>query len=214
MTPPSALATAAAVRAGDTTALAETDAAIARIEAANPDLNAVVVKDYDRARDAAPRARRADRGGVRRAAARRADDDQGKLQRRRPADDVRRRAVPRFRRRGGCGGREAAEGRGRDRARQDQTCRRGSPISSRTTRSTAHPQCVRSGARGGWIVGRARRSRWRAAWCRWSSAPTSAARSAYPRHSTASGGTSRPMACCRPTGISFPAPTSPSRSCR
>ncbi len=53
MTPPSALATAAAVRAGDTTALAETGAAIARIEAANGDLNAVVVKDYDRARDAA-----------------------------------------------------------------------------------------------------------------------------------------------------------------
>jgi len=53
MTPPSALATAAAVRAGDTTALAETEAAIARIEAANGDLNAVVVKAYDRARDAA-----------------------------------------------------------------------------------------------------------------------------------------------------------------
>jgi amidase len=53
MTYPNALATAAAVRAGSTTALAETDAAIARIEATNPALNAVVVTDFDRAREAA-----------------------------------------------------------------------------------------------------------------------------------------------------------------
>ncbi|MBB4155253.1 amidase [Sphingomonas jinjuensis] len=53
MTYPTALATAAAVRTGATTALAETDAAIARIEAANPAVNAIVVTDFDRARDAA-----------------------------------------------------------------------------------------------------------------------------------------------------------------
>ncbi|MDB5695197.1 MAG: amidase [Sphingomonas bacterium] len=46
----SALATAAAIRAGETTALAETDAAIARIEARNSAINAVVVRDFDRAR--------------------------------------------------------------------------------------------------------------------------------------------------------------------
>ena len=48
-----ALATAAAVRAGETSALAETDAAIARIEARDGALNAVVVRDFDRARAAA-----------------------------------------------------------------------------------------------------------------------------------------------------------------
>jgi amidase len=48
-----ALATAAAVRSGATTATAETDAAIARIEARDGALNAVVVRDFDRARGAA-----------------------------------------------------------------------------------------------------------------------------------------------------------------
>jgi len=48
-----ALATAAAIRAGETTALAETDAAIARIEAGDGAINAVVVRDFDRARDQA-----------------------------------------------------------------------------------------------------------------------------------------------------------------
>lgn len=48
-----ALETAAAVRRGDTTALLETEAAIARIEARDGPLNAVVVRDFDRARHAA-----------------------------------------------------------------------------------------------------------------------------------------------------------------
>lgn len=48
-----ALATAAAVRAGETTALDETEAAIARIEERDGALNAVVVRDFDRARIAA-----------------------------------------------------------------------------------------------------------------------------------------------------------------
>lgn len=45
----SALATAAAIRAGETTARAECEAAIARIEALDPPLNAVVVRDFHRA---------------------------------------------------------------------------------------------------------------------------------------------------------------------
>jgi len=49
----SALATAAAIRSGQTTALAECEAAIARIEAGDGDINAVVVRDFDRARDQA-----------------------------------------------------------------------------------------------------------------------------------------------------------------
>lgn len=53
MTERSALATAAAIRAGTTTARAETEAAIARIEAGDGAVNAVVVRDFDRARAAA-----------------------------------------------------------------------------------------------------------------------------------------------------------------
>ena len=49
----SALQTAAAIRSGETTALAECDAAIARIEAGDGEINAVVVRDFDRARNAA-----------------------------------------------------------------------------------------------------------------------------------------------------------------
>ncbi len=49
----SAIATAAAIRAGETTALAECEAAIARIESGDGEINAVVVRDFDRARAAA-----------------------------------------------------------------------------------------------------------------------------------------------------------------
>ncbi|WCM27894.1 amidase family protein [Sphingomonas sp. QA11] len=50
MTEKSALETAAAIRAGETTALLECEAAIARIEARDGPINAVVVRDFDRAR--------------------------------------------------------------------------------------------------------------------------------------------------------------------
>ncbi len=49
----SALETAAAIRCGETTALQECEAAIARIEARDGTLNAVVVRDFDRAREQA-----------------------------------------------------------------------------------------------------------------------------------------------------------------
>ncbi len=49
MTERSALATAAAIRSGETSALAECEAAIARIEAGDVAINAVVVRDFDRA---------------------------------------------------------------------------------------------------------------------------------------------------------------------
>ena len=48
-----ALQTAAAIRAGTLTALAATEAAIARVEAGDGAINAVVVRDLDRAREAA-----------------------------------------------------------------------------------------------------------------------------------------------------------------
>jgi len=49
----SALETVAAIRRGETTALQECEAAIARIEARDGTLNAVVVRDFDRAREQA-----------------------------------------------------------------------------------------------------------------------------------------------------------------
>jgi amidase len=50
---PGALETAAAVRTGELSPLEAVDAAIARIEALDGPINAVVVRDFDRARDAA-----------------------------------------------------------------------------------------------------------------------------------------------------------------
>jgi len=50
MTERSAIQTAAAVRSGETSALLETEAAIARIAARDGPINAVVVRDFDRAR--------------------------------------------------------------------------------------------------------------------------------------------------------------------
>ena len=78
MTERTALQTAAAIRSGATTALAETEAAIARIEERDAPLNAVVVRDFDRARQAAADLDARIAEGLR-PAARRADDDQGKL---------------------------------------------------------------------------------------------------------------------------------------
>lgn len=63
MTERTALATAAAVRSGETTALLETEAAIARIEARDGALNAVVVRDFDRARHRAAELDRAIKDG-------------------------------------------------------------------------------------------------------------------------------------------------------
>ncbi|GAA0730468.1 amidase family protein [Sphingomonas japonica] len=53
MEPSTAFEIAAAIRAGNTTARAETDAAISRIETRDAAINAVVVRDFDRARSAA-----------------------------------------------------------------------------------------------------------------------------------------------------------------
>ncbi|MEO5938048.1 MAG: amidase family protein, partial [Sphingomonas sp.] len=58
MTERSAIETAAAIRSGETNALLECEAAIARIEARDGPINAVVVRDFDRARH---QAREADR---------------------------------------------------------------------------------------------------------------------------------------------------------
>ena len=63
------------------------DGAISRIEALDPKINAVVVRDFDRARTAADAADAAlGRASAARCSA--ADDGQGAIQRRRPADDL------------------------------------------------------------------------------------------------------------------------------
>src|SRR3954452_17763477 len=66
MTERSALETAPAITGGGTGAGAETEAAIARIEARDGAINAVVVRDFDRARAAADQADSAFAGGERR----------------------------------------------------------------------------------------------------------------------------------------------------
>jgi amidase len=66
MTERSAIETAAAIARGETGARAETDAAIARIEARDGAINAVVVRDFDRARAAADAADAAVARGERR----------------------------------------------------------------------------------------------------------------------------------------------------
>ena len=66
MTERSAIETAAAIARGETSARAEVEAAIARIEARDGAINAVVVRDFDRARAAADQADAAFAGGERR----------------------------------------------------------------------------------------------------------------------------------------------------
>src|SRR3982750_950817 len=66
MTERSAIETAAAIASGETDARAECEAAIARIEALDGAINAVVVRDFDRARLAADQADAAVARGERR----------------------------------------------------------------------------------------------------------------------------------------------------
>src|SRR4051794_3185223 len=66
MTERSAIETAAAIASGETGARAETEAAIARIEARDGAINAVVVRDFERARAAADEADAAVARGERR----------------------------------------------------------------------------------------------------------------------------------------------------
>ena len=89
------------------------DAYLDHVQQFNPQVNDIVVLDADRARE---RARRADaalaRGEAWGAAARRTDDVQGAVRRRRTADDVRLPTVEEQHRCRGRGGDPASEGRG------------------------------------------------------------------------------------------------------
>ena len=84
----SAAQLADALRAKRLSSLELTDRLIARIERLDTRLNAVIARDFDRARDAAKAADAALSRGDSRAAAGHADDGEGVVQRRRPADHL------------------------------------------------------------------------------------------------------------------------------
>ena len=148
---------------GETTALAECDAAIARIEARDGALNAVVVRDFDRARAAARGARRSGCAAGDRAAARRADDGEGKLRRRRPADDLGLRGSTRLRRRRPTRSRSQRLKAAGAVILGKTNVPPASPTCNRTTRSMAARNNPRSTRRASPAARRAaRRRRWRA----------------------------------------------------
>jgi|SRR4051794_7014794 hypothetical protein len=93
---------------------------IARIEALDGRINAVIVRDFDRARDAARAADAALGRGERQPFARHPRDVERTVQRRRPADDMGLSAFQRFPTGGGRPCRLAAEGGGCCHHRQDQ----------------------------------------------------------------------------------------------
>ena len=180
------------------------DAAIARIEALDPKINAVVVRDFDRARAAADAADAALAKRRAPATARRADDSQGAVQRRRPADHLGQPEIQGLAARSRCLGRAAPQGRRRRHPRQDQRAARTERTGRATTRSTA-PPTIRGTYRALPAARRAaRRQRSPPASCRWNSARISAARCGRRRISAASSRTSRASTWCPQRGSGPP----------
>ena len=130
------------------------DQAIARIERLDKSINAVVVRDFDR------RAPGGDRGrpgaGARRAAAaaRPADDREGGVQRRRPADDLGHPRLQGLAAARGCRRRRTAEGRRRRDHRQDQRAGRARRLAEHESDLWHHQQSLRSRADARRLVGR------------------------------------------------------------
>ena len=189
----------AAVRSGSASALEVLDDHLARIEALNPELNAIVIEDYERARTTA--AEPPARPPPGRAIHRQGGDRDG-----RPAGL--RGFAPQTRRdtcRGCARGRPAAAG-GRDPARQDEHLRavRASRLVEPRLRGYPKPgRPVTVGLR----VERRRGRSGRRVGCRPSaSAPTTAARSAPPPTSAGS------PACVRGSAASRPPATCPTSS--
>ena len=149
------------IRGGAIGCLELLDHFIARVERLDGKTNAVVVRDFDRARDACPRARPAAQGWPCRTAVRRADDGEGKLQRRRPADHLGLRGAAQQRRARGRAGRAAAAARPARWCSARPTCRSASPTGRASIRSTARPT-IRGTSRIRRAVRRAAaRRRWR-----------------------------------------------------
>ena len=147
--------------------------------------------------------------GARRAqaVARPADDREGGVQRRRPADDLGHPRLQGLAANRGCRRRRTAEGGRRRDHRQDQRAGRRSPTGRARIRSMA-PPAIPTISRGRRAVRRAARPpHWRPAMSRSRPARTSAARCARRRTFAACSPTSRPTASCR-------CAATPSRNCR
>ena len=178
------------------------DHMLARVERLDGRLNAVVVRDFDRARAAARQLdRKREPVGQ---AARRADDGEGELRHRRPADHLGRAGQAGHAPARRAGGRPAEGGR-RGGVRQDQRAALAGGLAELQRDLRGHQQSVGPLAFAGRLVRRRRGGGWRRASRRWRPAATSAARSASPRTPAASSGTSRPGGCC---------PRAGNRSCR
>ena len=206
----SATQLAASLRARQIGCLELLDHYIARIERLDPRINAVVVRDFDRAR---ARARALDAQADRSAplfgvpmTVKESFDVAGLPTTRghpelkdHPAGDLV--AVG-----------AAAGGGGRGGVRQDQRAGRSRRLAELQPGLRRHLQSVEPRAYAGRIVRRLRGGAGGGVFRRWKSAATSAARSACRRISAACSATSRPGRCARTTAIPRPAPRRPPTS--
>ncbi len=146
----------AALASGKISARELLDATIARIEALDPRTNAVVVRDFDRARVSCRCRRR--RTGTRRTpcAAGPAHDRQGTIQRCRTSDVVGLPAVPELAPRCGRACRAAAQGRWSRHHRQDQCTGRADRLAKLQRRLWHHQQSLGFDAHSRRILGRFR----------------------------------------------------------
>ena len=186
------------------------DAALARIAAVDPAVNAVPTLCAERAREQARRLTGRHRRDRPRLARRAAGADQGPGRGRGGAHDLRLADLrgPRARVLGLAG--RAARGRGRHRAGQDQHARSSAPAPTPSTRCSA-PPATRGTRRSPAAAPRAaRRWRWRPAWPGSPTAPTSAARCARRPPSAASWACGPRRAGCR-TGRAAAAVRHPQR---
>ena len=145
---------AAALAAGAVSSVELAEAAIARIEAVDPKINAVCVRDFDRALDAARAADARLADGRARTAARRADDDQGILQSRGDADHVGLCRGEGLQAGRGRSGGPARQGRGRRHPREDQRAGFARRLAELQRRLWRHQESVRSRALAGRLVRR------------------------------------------------------------
>ena len=144
----------AALVARQISAVELTDHAIARIEALDGRINAVVVRDFERARAAAARGRQGAGGGRAAAAARHPHDGEGGLQRRGPADHLGFSARQGLAPDRGCADRRARQGGRRHRAGQDQRADRARGLAELQRHLRHHQQSLGPRPHAGWLVRR------------------------------------------------------------
>ena len=173
------------------------DLHLARIAERNPELNALVSLDEERARAGAAAADEAPARASGRPAARAAVRVQGHPRRRRVAHDVRLAAVRRPRARARRAGRRAHPGRRRRAARQDERAGVRGRLAHVQPGLRHHAQPGRPDPVRRRLQRRRRVRAGRRAWCRSPTAPTWAGRCATRRRSAASSGCGPRSAGCR-----------------